>query len=263
MLGLNGLRPLVLALALSGGGLWSTLVDQLANLSGAGCHAIESWHVQLKGAPFCQATTGSGEYYAQGRTQRVIAATALGVTISFFTSRSERQRLYVAHRQRLDWLEKTVSADNDREVQVPSEALRTLHAVSPDVKVQYRLSTATLLAFGGDLGITASHTASTSDPVEAALIARGFAGANALDQTSGAVVTQTAPRAADLASGGVKGAEVARQAVEAQTMMQYLLSTQGIARAQHVQIGTYRILKTERQQLFADYFSRAGTGVTP
>jgi hypothetical protein len=88
MLGLNGLRPLVLALALSGGGLWSTLVDQLANLSGAGCHAIESWHVQLKGAPFCQATTGSGEYYAQGRTQRVIAATALGVTISFFMSRT-------------------------------------------------------------------------------------------------------------------------------------------------------------------------------
>jgi len=243
---------------------WDTATNKLAEMAGAQCWAVLSLAVQIKGKPFCQATTGSSEFYSQGRDQRIAAVKALGLTLGLSIARSERQRLYDVHRVRLQTLEKALAAGIDSALQVPSEKLRQLHRVATTARVQYRLSTATVLAFSGDIGLTSANAPAVPDPMGSALAARVLAVGNALDQNAAEVVPQTKARAQALREGGdVRGAESGRSAAEAQAMLNYLISTQGISRSQQAQLGTYRLLKVERNTLFTALLNQPGFGVSP
>jgi hypothetical protein len=243
-------------------GWWTSVVNQLSGLSGASCSAIASLEVQVLGKPFCQETVGSTATYGQGRLMRIEEVKALGLTLSMFTSRAGREQLFAEHRARLQALAKTLDDRNHEVVQVPSEVLRQYYAPPTAGQRSYQLSTATVLAFSGDLGLANQHTVAP-DPAESALAARSLAIANALDQSGTDVVQQTAPRASALASGGAFGAESGRHLVEGQAMLAYVLQTSGIARSQHVELPAYRALKTERAALLQSLIQTNSFGVKP
>ena len=245
-----------------GSSWWNSVVNQLMGASGASCHALLSLAVQVRGKPFCQETVGSTAAYGQGRLMRIQEATALGLTLSLFTSRAAREQLFAQHRIRLQSLARTLDDRVQENVQVPSEVLRQFHALPSAAQRNYKLSTATVQAFSGDLGLANQHLIAP-DPAEAALAARSLALANALDQNGKDVVQQTASRAGALSSGGVSGAESGRHVVEGEAMLAYVLQTSVIARSQHLELPAYRALKVERASLFQSLIDVNAFGVRP
>lgn len=245
-----------------GSSWWSSIVNSLGGMAGAGCSDVLSFDVQLLGHTFCQRTVGSTDTYGQSRLMRIEEATALGLTFSMFTSKQVREQLFAQHQKRITALAKTLDDRVHEVVRVPSEVLRQFYVRPADAQRTYKLSIATVVAFSGDLGL-ANQRSIAPDPAESALAARSLALANALDQNGNDVIQQSAPRATALASGSANGAESGRQLVEGQAMLSYVLQTQGVARSQHVELPAYRALKAERSSLFQSVLQNTDLGIKP
>lgn len=228
------------------------LINVLAQSLDAPCYALWSFAVQVKGATMCLHDNAGTRVLEGGRRYHLDRLKAMGLTLAFFTKRTQQERENRTYWMRAEQLAQALNRDVGTVVRTPPLPLRQRLRTATAARTQFRLSTATIAAITLALNPDSAtiRAGISTDPILAALALRTITYANALEQQSlGTLNAALTPRLLVMAQGDAFAAEAGRLEAEANAMRTYLAGANAQVQGAALQLLAYEAMRGEGKRL--------------